>query len=259
VFWGLNWATWTFAWYMGSMYPSDLWFFFLYVPFLSGVLLTAIIDGRSGLRAFFGRMFRWRVGLQWYAVALFLPLAIRLAAMGLNLLAGASLAAPLEWPGWATLLSSFLFPSLLLISLGEEPGFRGFALPRLLVGRSALSASLILGVLHAIWHIPLFVFGGETPLIFIIAICGGVLNTWLFNNTRGSVLINILLHASINTMVDIFNPLFAGADASRHLIMQTVVFVAIAVLLPILFGKELGRQPQAGTPAITAERSLAAK
>jgi hypothetical protein len=65
------------------------------VPFLSGFLLTAIIDGRSGLRAFFGRMFRWLFGLQWYAVASFLPLAIWLAALGLNLLARASLAAPL--------------------------------------------------------------------------------------------------------------------------------------------------------------------
>jgi membrane protease YdiL (CAAX protease family) len=244
---------------MGSIYPSDLWFFFLYVPFLSGILLTAIIDGRTGLKTFFSRMVRWRVGIQWYAVALFLPPLIRLAALGLNLLSGATMAAPLQWPGWSALLASFLFPSLLLIALGEEPGFRGFALPRLLVGRSALSASLILGVLHAIWHVPLFIWGGDAPLTAVIVIAGAVLNTWLFNHTRGSVLLAMLLHASIHVMIDIFNPLFTGADANRYLVMQAVVFVAIAVLLPLLSGKELGRGPQADVPAMPAKQPLAAK
>ena len=259
TFWALNWTTWTFAWYMGSKYPSDLWNFFLFGPFLTGVLVTAIADGRSGLRTFFGRMFRWRVGLRWYAVALFLPVVLRLAAAGLNILSGAVMPANIQLPPWPELLAGFLFPSLLFIALGEEPGFRGFALPRLLAGRSALSAALILGVLHAIWHIPLFIFGSDPPLIAAMVISGAVLNTWLFIHTNGSVLLAMLLHASINLMVDIFNPLFTGADAERHLIMQVVVFVAMAVLLPLLTGRELGRKPETAVRVVATDRPAVAK
>ena len=254
TFWGLNWATWLFAWYMGSKYPSELWFLFLYGPFLTGILITAIADGKNGLKTFFSRMVRWRVGLQWYAVALFLPPVLRMAAAGLNVLMGAAMPTNIQIPAGSELISNFLFPSFLLIALGEEPGFRGFALPRLLVGRSSLSAALMLGVLHAIWHIPLFIFGSDPPLIAVIVICGAVLNTWLFNNTNGSVLLAMLLHASIDLMVGIFNPLFTGADAQMHLVMLAVVFVAMAILLPILTGRELGRKAKAGMDTMAVEQ-----
>ncbi len=259
IFWGIAWSTWFFGWYMSSKYPSDLWFLFIYGPFLTGALVTAIADGRSGLKTFFSRMVRWRVGIKWYAVALFLPLVIRLAAFGLNILSGATMPTNIHLPTWNELIAAFLFPSFLLIALGEEPGFRGFALPRLLVGRSALAASLILGVLHAIWHIPLFIFGSDPPIIVVMVISGAVLNTWLFNNTNGSVLLAMLLHASIDLMVGIFNPLFSGADAERYLLMQAVVFVAIAVLLPILTGRELGRKPETTMETMIADQPLMAK
>jgi uncharacterized protein len=259
VFWGVNWATWLFAWYMGSKYPSDIWFLFLLFPFLTGIFITAIADGKSGLKTFFSRMVRWRVGIQWYAIALLLPPVLRLVTVGLNLLTGASMSSSLQIPAGPDLLADFLFPGFLLIALGEEPGFRGFALPRLLVGRSALSASLILGVLHSIWHIPLFIFGSDSPMIIPIIIAGAVLNTWLFNKTNGSVLLAMLLHASIHLMTGIFNPLFAGVDAQRHLVMQAVVFVALAILLPVLSGKELGRKPEAEMDARTVEQPAMAR
>ena len=236
--------TWSLGWYLASLFPSDLWIFVIYSPFLIGVLVTGAADGRAGLKTFFSRMVRWRVGIQWYAVALFLPVVLRLAAAGLNILSGASLPDEIQLPPWTDLIMMFLFPSFFLIALGEEPGFRGFAMPRLLEGRSSLAAALILGVLHAIWHIPLFIFGGDPPLIAVIVIAGAVLNTWLFIKTDGSVLLAMLLHASIHLMTGIFNPLFTGPDAERHLLMQAVVFVMVAVLLPVLAGRELGRKPE---------------
>jgi membrane protease YdiL (CAAX protease family) len=259
VFWGLNWATWLFGWYMASKFPSDLWFLFIYFPFLTGILMTAIADGKSGLKTFFSRIVRWRVGIKWYAVALFLPLVLSLTAAGLNILMGASMPTDIQIPTWIELLAGFLFPNFLLIALGEEPGFRGFALPRLLAGRSALSASLILGVLHAIWHIPLFIFGSDSPLIAVIVICGAVLNTWLFNNTNGSVLLAMLLHASLDFTVAIINPLFTGIDAQRNTVMQIVVFVVLAILLPILTGKELGRKPEATMDTLAVEQPAMAR
>ena len=259
TFWGINWSTWLFGWYMGTLYPNDLWNLLIYIPFLSGVLLTAIIDGRKGLKIFFSRMVRWRVGIKWYAVALFLPLLLRLAAFGLNLVSGATLSSNAQMPAWPDLLSVFVIEGFLIIALGEEPGFRGFALPRLLVGRSALAASMILGVLHAIWHIPLFIFGGDTPIIVVMVIAGAVLNTWLFINTNGSVLLAMLLHASINLMVGIFNPLFSGPDADRQTIWLAVVFVAMAILLPILTGPNLGRKPEQTVEMLPGEQPVVAK
>jgi len=258
VFWGIAWAVWFLGWTLAALFPSDLWTVIMYSPFLTGVLVTAIAEGRDGLKTFFSRMVRWRVGIQWYAVALFLPVVLRLAAAGLTVAAGAAVPANIQLPAWTDLLASFLFPAFFLIALGEEPGFRGFALPRLLVGRSALSASLILGVLHAIWHLPLFVFNSDPPLIAVIVIAGAVLNTWLFLHTNGSVLLAMLLHASIHLMVGVFNPLFTGADAQMHLIMQAVVFVALAILLPLLAGRELGRKPET-TPAIATDQPVVAK
>lgn len=257
VFWGIAWSTWFLGWYLLSLYPSDLWALFMYGPFLTGILVTAIADGRSGLKTYFSRMVRWRVGIQWYAVALFLPPVLRLAAVGLNILAGASMPVNIQLPAWTDLIAGFLFPSFFLVALGEEPGFRGFALPRLLEGRSALSASLILGVLHAIWHIPVIIFGGDTPFVVVIVISGAVINTWLFNNTDGSVLMAMLLHASVDLMVGIFNPLFTGADAERHVLMVVVVFVAVGVLLPILTGRELGRKPEPAPERMAADQALA--
>jgi membrane protease YdiL (CAAX protease family) len=259
TFWGIAWASWFLGWYLASIFPSDLWLFIMYSPFLTGVLVTAIADGREGMKTFFSRMVRWRVGIQWYAVALLLPVVLRLAAAGLNILMGAAAPANIQLPAWTDLIAMFLFPSLLLISLGEEPGFRGFAMPRLLASHSAITAALILGVLHAIWHIPLFIFGGDPPLIAVIVIAGAVLNTWLFIKTNGSVLLAMLLHASIHLMTAIFNPLFTGADAERHLIMQAVVFVALAVLLPVLTGRELGRKQETARRPLPADQPVPVK
>ena len=226
TFWGIAYFTFFVGFLMYVLYPSDLWQLLIWGSFLGGALVTGIADGRSGLKTYFSRIVRWRVGLKWYAVALFLPLIMRLAAFGLTIASGANLSTNIQWPAWPDLIFEF-FIVFFIIALGEEPGFRGFALPRLMVGRSALAASLILGGLHAIWHLPLFVTGSEPPIIILIIISGAVLITWLFNHTQGSVLMIMLLHASVNLWVGVFNPLFSGADAAR----QTTWLVECNLLL----------------------------
>jgi len=257
IFWAIAWATSFFGYYMSVLYPSDLWLLFILGPFLGGVLVTGFADGRGGLKTFFSRIVRWRVGIQWYAVALLLPLVLRLAAFGLNIVSGAKVATNIQWPSVSDLfLESFVFS--IIIAIGEEPGFRGFALPRLLVGRPALAASLILGVLHTIWHLPLLIAGEESLLIIPIILSGAILNTWLFNHTRGSVLMAMFLHASVDLWVGIFNPLFSGADAQTQYVWLVVVYAAMAVLLPILTGKELGRKPEAAVDTLAAEQPVLA-
>jgi membrane protease YdiL (CAAX protease family) len=107
----------------------------------------------------------------------------------------------------------FLF-ILLFIGLGEEPGWRGFALPELQTKYSPLIASLILAPLWALWHLPLI--GNEFPWpivpAFLLSIFGGTfVQTWLFNRTKGSVLLAMLFHATVNTVgAGLIFPLFSG-------------------------------------------------
>lgn len=259
VFWGIVWAASFFGYFMNVMYPSDFWGFMVWASFLGGALITAIDAGRSGLKTYFSRIVRWRVGIQWYAVALFLPLALRLVAFGLNIASGAAMPTSIQWPEWGDMLFELLIV-FFFIALGEEPGFTGFSLPRFMVGRSALAASLIVGVLRTIWHLPLIITGEEPLTIILIIIAGAVLITWLFNHTKGSVLLVMIMHTSLNLWVFFFQPLFSGAEAVRQETWLAVAFVGAAVLLALVAGWELGRKPAAEAEAmVVTEQPLAAK
>jgi len=183
-------------------------------PLLAGILMTALLYGRSGLREFFGRIVRGRVAARWYAVALIGPACLLSVAAALTLcfgdrpeIAGLTPARLRELP------DRFLF-ILLFIGLGEEPGWRGFALPQLQAKHSPLISSLILAPFWALWHLPLM--GNEFPWpvvpAFLLSICGGtLLQTWLFNASKGSVLLVMLFHATVNTLgAGLIFPLFCG-------------------------------------------------
>src|SRR5829696_2528171 len=142
-------------------------------PFLAALVVLAITQGKIGIVGLLRRMVRWRVAPVWYAVALLLPIAITLGATVLNVLLGAQAPSSAELGGWTSLFSTF-FILLLIPGLGgawEEPGWRGYALPRLQVGRSALFASLFLWVGVAVWHLPLMIVG-EIPWSEIVFILG---------------------------------------------------------------------------------------
>ena len=130
-------------------------------PFLAALIVLAVTEGKSGVMGLLRRIVRWRVGLQWYAVALLLPIVVTLAAAALNvfLLGAQRTSSAAELGGWSSFLQTFFLWLLIpgLAGTWEEPGFRGYALPRLQVRRSALLASLILGVLWAFWHLPFVV------------------------------------------------------------------------------------------------------
>jgi membrane protease YdiL (CAAX protease family) len=233
-------------------FPSDWWALLVYGPFLGALVVTAVVGGRAGVRDWLGRLARWRVGPQWYLVALGLPILLRLVAMGLTVLSGApapTLAQLSVWPG---LVGPEFVLGLLFLGLAEEPGFRGFALPRLLEGRSALAASLILGVLHAVWHLPLFVTGGEPLAIVPIIVSGAVLFTWLYNHTNGSVLLAMLLHASVHSQVRFFGGLFEGMHAERQVVLLAVVYVAAAALVVLVAGLDLTRRRPVHAEAVVA-------
>jgi membrane protease YdiL (CAAX protease family) len=159
-----------------------------------------------------GRIVRVRFGFKWYALIFGLPVALCAAAMAIMAAAGNGVPLPAA-AAWRELPDRFIF-IFLFIGLGEEPGWRGFALPRLQRNHPPFTASLILAPIWALWHLPLM--GNEFPALvipaFLISLLGGTLiQTWLFNRTRGSVFAQMLFHGTVNTVgAGLVFPLFMG-------------------------------------------------
>src|ERR1051326_1850938 len=183
-------------------------------PAFPALLMTAFTSGRAGVGRLLRSLVLWRVGWRWYLFALVAFPALLL--LSFLLLPGAI--ASLREPPPLLLLS--YIPALLVIllvggPLFEEPGWRGFALPRLEQRVGPLGGTLLLGVLWGLWHLPLFLFtpgynGAGTGLVgvslpFVEFVIGevalAIIFTWVFNNTRGSLLLTMLLHASANTII----------------------------------------------------------
>jgi membrane protease YdiL (CAAX protease family) len=253
----LSWLAWP-VWALG-LYPNPV---FSFGPFLAALVVLAITHGKTGVAGLLRRMVRWRVGLGWYAVALLVPVGITLAATALNVLLGAQSPSSADLGGWTELLPAF-FLILLIPGLGgvwEEPGWRGFAVPHLQTGRSALVASLILGVLIAGWHLPLMVVG-QVHYSDIASIIGAVIIfNWVFNNANGSVLIIMLMHAMNNAVSgSFFSPMFSGADSVRQGWMLAAVWCAVAIVVVIVAGpahlsrkRRKQEEPPTSTPSVSA-------
>jgi hypothetical protein len=145
---------------------------------------------------FFSRIVRWRVGAKNYAIVFLTPILICLVAAGITVLVAGPRPSALTIEKLREVPERFLF-IFLFIGLGEEPGWRGFALPELQKKHSPLIASLILAPVWAIWHLPLV--GNEFPWpivpAFLLSLFGATfMLTWLFNRTNGSVLLPMLFH-----------------------------------------------------------------
>jgi len=210
----------------------------LFGPALAAIVVAYLAGGKSGLRDLASRLVRWRVGARWYAVALGLPAVLALTSTGLHLLLGASTQFRL---GGLSALNFVIF----VFVVGEEVGWRGYALPGLLARRSALTASLTLGVLWGAWHLPTFFvaeapqYGLPFPAFLILTSAYSVLFTWVYLHTRGSVLIATLLHGAINLSQGIF---LGGIDPARQYWLLALVYGAAALAAALAFGPSLSRK-----------------
>jgi len=175
-------------------------------PTLSAVIVTAILDGRDSLRDFFKRYLQWRAGWIWWLIVLLGCL------LALNTFASLLLDASI-WTEFfgniGLILVTYLIAliaGVILGSLWEEPGWRGFALPRLQSQFGPVVGTIILGVLWALWHLPGFLggwmTGGLLPLI-VSGVAFSIVVTWVYNNTRGSILLMILFHSSSNAAISV--------------------------------------------------------
>jgi len=212
---------------------------------LAAIVLVLIEGRKGGLRELLGRALIWRVGIRWWAIALFFMIVPSVASLYLyNLLGGPAV----DWSGLKplyTLVPDFIFLTI-AAGIGEEFGWRGFLLPRLQTRYNALVSGLIVGVAWATWHIPLFFIEGTSqyeqgmqsgllPVIlgysaFVIA--NSIQFTWLFNNTRGSVLLAAVFHGASNTWAKYLgmgNSPFGGILTLMALsVLITVVIVVMA-------------------------------
>jgi membrane protease YdiL (CAAX protease family) len=208
-------------------------------PFLAALAVLALTEGKTGVMGLFRRMIRWRVAPGWYAVALLLPVVLTSIATALNVLLGAPPPSAAQLSAWPGVLSTFALV-LLIPGVGgawEEPGWRGYAVPRLQRGRSALVASLVLGVLIAGWHLPLMVAGDVHYSDIVLILAAVIVINWVFNNARGSVLIVMLLHAANNAVSgSFFSPMFSGADSVRQSWLLVLVWAVAAVFVIVIAG-----------------------
>ncbi|GAA4877744.1 type II CAAX endopeptidase family protein [Actinomycetospora straminea] len=212
-------------------------------PALAGLVMAWVTGGGAGVRRLLARLVRWRVGVRWYVVALVgVPLIMLVGTM---VYAGTAPAlGALGGPGY---LVSYVVTFLLVTVLGgplfEEIGWRGFALPRMQRSLGPLGASLVLGVLWALWHLPEFLVpswaassggGGLSGIVLftLTAVTFTVVITWVFNNTRASLLLAVLVHSSIDTFTGTLGAIFppeAVASAFPYMIGFGVVALVLVV------------------------------
>jgi uncharacterized protein len=219
-------------------------------PFLSAFILTSIIEGRPGIRRLLRRFVSWRVGLLWYLfVFIGIPLILVLGAI---VLPGAL--ASFDADGIPSVLPYIgLFVLAVLGGGQEEPGWRGFALPRLQQLHGPLVGTLVLGTLWGLWHLPFFLIpgypGSGTSLLSILVsfvlfcisvVLISIIFTWVFNHTYGSVLMAVLLHASFNTFTGTLNNLFP-TPMVRSNVTECAVLVGYGVVALVLVASTRGR------------------
>jgi membrane protease YdiL (CAAX protease family) len=216
-------------------------------PLFAALTVLAVVQGRPGLADLGRRMLRWRVGVRWYVLAIVLPLGATLAAIGLNLALGAPVSALDDLDAWYLLIGLFFLRLINPLDgpMGEEPGWRGFALPRLQADRSPLMASLILGLIVAAWHLPLVFLPAEdlAPIFLLATVAITFMYTWIYNHTGGSVLMTIIAHSAQGVIA--FSALgFTGSDDSRMVALFTAAICAVTIgLLVFDRGSWRGRAP----------------
>jgi len=236
----LSWATWPIVLVTGSG-PPVLGF----GPFLAAVLVLGLAEGRGGIGRLLRAMVRWRVPWRWWATALLLPVVLTATAATINVALGAPMPDQADlgrWPDAALVAVLILFIPL-FGGAWEEPGWRGFALPRLLRQGSPLVASLVLGSVWAAWHVPLLVNGDQHWSDLLLVVLATVVFTWVFGGARHSVLVAMVMHAMNNAVSgEYVSPMFTGADSTRQSWLLVLVWGAAAVLV-VLAARGFRRTP----------------
>jgi membrane protease YdiL (CAAX protease family) len=215
-----------------------------WVPGIAAVVVSAILAGRAGVRELLGRFLIWRIGIRWYLVGFFLLAVIILGGIELHVLFGGPMpTVPAAGSAWWEIALSFL----LLIVVGsllntEELAWRGFILPKLQLKYGALAASLLITIPESLLHLPYFwnrdVDFYETVGVFwftAFAVAAVFIYTYVFNKTKGSLLIVTIMHASQNAWSNLLSD-----NTLRPFQFTVAVVWMIAIALIFLTKGQLG-------------------
>ncbi len=238
----LPWPTRSKSWHIGGISR----------PHRLGLSLHRTNIGKAGLRQFLRRFILWRVGFQWYVFAvLACPILIMLGIFA-TVPNALSAFIPSMLPSVLLLFVGLLIAEMFVSGLIEEPGWRGFALPRLQERYGPLTGSLILGFFWGLWHLPVFTiqgYDGAGPGFlgiiipwteFTVALMAmSIIMTWVFNHTKGSILIAMITHASIDAFPRplLFPASYLSALASPLIL---VAWPVLAIILLIVTQGKLG-------------------
>jgi CAAX protease family protein len=209
---------------------------FLLGTFSPGLLAAALThrsEGRIGTRRLLEPIFRWQVPAKWYVFAVGYFAAVKLTVAAVHRVAAG------EWPefgeeAWYVMAGAVTISTW--VQAGEEVGWRGYALPRLTDRFGLARASLVLGVVWAVWHLPLFfipgtsVYGQSFPLYLLQVTAISVTMAWLYWRTGGSLLLVMLFHAAINNTKDIVPSAVPGATNALALSTSLVAWLTVALL-----------------------------
>ncbi len=210
-----------------------------FAPSLTALFLTWRYAGGTELHHLLGKALIWRVSPIWYGIAIAGPALVMLLAMGIHILLGGT--APSYVPfgaRWLIVAVNFVLVLLIGGPLGEEFGWRGFALPALEARFNPLWASLILGVIWAVWHLPLFFISDSAQhslpfgLYALLTIPLTILITWIYHGSGDSLLLVMLFHAAVNTWSGplMISPEAAGSARPFTLVVVLTWIVAILVI-----------------------------
>jgi uncharacterized protein len=224
--------------------PSELVpLIMVFIPAVLAILLTAITDGGTGVRMLLKKLTQWRIGFKWYLIAFGLALISRFAISMLAILLGWTTTFQLyEWTPQQYLIIGIF--TIIGASM-EELGWRGYALPKFLARRSALSSALIIGLFWGILHLGL-TFPGQmnvgtswvSTILFLIGT--SVILTWLFIQTQYGIVAGIVYHAAQNFFV-FLNGGMLTAGIYWESWLLTAVTLVIAITLIVIYGPRLRR------------------
>ncbi len=238
-------------------YPPSYWFGALGAilgPSLASFTVTAITAGKAGVRQLLRRYVIWRVGLRWYLLVLVGVPLFQLVCSSVFLGIAPLTAFIQQWP----LFFTTYLPNILIIGVAvqiwEEGGWSGFAVPNLQKRFGAVRTTLILGPLWALWHLPAFFVPGQIfdqkvdaitmivqmVLLIIVAVLTRIVMTWVFNNTKGSILIAILLQAALdasNSGSAFITHLLPASQLAGYGLGSALLFPLVGAVALLIFTK----------------------
>jgi uncharacterized protein len=205
-----------------------------FAPSLVALGLTARAEGGAGTRALLARVVEWRVSARWYAFALGYMATIKLTVALVHRVTTGG------WPrfgdeAWYVIVAAIVISTP--FQSGEEIGWRGYALPRLAATRLGYAGgSVVLGLLWASWHLPLFFLPGadkqgQSFAVYVLQVTAlSVAFAWLYVHTKGSLLLAMVMHSAVNQTKDIVPSIVQGAANPFALSTSLVAWLTVALL-----------------------------